>query len=94
VGICGASRGGTLNDAKMVKQSRSMKSAYVGGGMGRGEVVEKSLVKCESFQSERVMFEADVAANFIVPWVVVEQGLERMVERMVSIALAQMYVPP
>ena len=62
--------------------------------MGRGEAVEKSFVKCESFQSEREMLAADVLANFIVPCVVVAYGLERIVDRTVSIVFAQMYVPP
>src|ERR1700749_3307325 len=93
-GMYGASSGGTLKEAKIVMESRSMNRAYVGGGMGRGEAVEKSLVKGESFHREREMFADDVAANFIVPWVVVAYGLERIVERTVSMVFAHIYVPP
>jgi hypothetical protein len=94
VGRCGARRGGRLKDANTVNESRSIKSAYVGGGMGRVEAVEKSLVKCESFQSDRERLAVDVLANFIVPCVVADAGFARTVDRTVSMPLAHRYVPP
>jgi hypothetical protein len=67
VGICGAINGGTLKEANMVSESRSAKRAMVGGGMGRGAVVENNFVKCVSFHIPTVRFAAEVPTNFAVP---------------------------
>jgi hypothetical protein len=94
IGMCGASSGGTLNDAKMVKLSRRMNRANVGPGTGRGVVVLKSFVKCASFHNDSDTFAAEAAANFEVPWVMVEAGLLLIVDRTVSMVFAVRYVPP
>ena len=93
MGMYGASSGGTLNDAKIVRQSRSVNSAYDAGGSGRGVVVPNRRVKCVSFHRQRDKFAADVAVNFAVPWVVLVSGVLRMVEDAVSMVLAVRYVP-
>jgi hypothetical protein len=88
VGICGASKGGILKLAAMVKESRRAKSTNVVDGIGRGVTGEKSLVKFASFHKPRERLVSDVAANLAVPWVVLWAGLLVMVEEAVSMALA------
>jgi hypothetical protein len=93
IGNLGASRGGTLNDAKMVRESRSVKSKYVGEGRGRAATGLKRRVKWVSFQRQRERFAREVAANFGVPWVVALAGEGLTVEDVVSITFAVRYVP-
>jgi hypothetical protein len=62
--------GGTLKDAKIVRESRRVKRRYVAEGMGRAATVEKSRVKCVSFHRQSERFAIEVAANFGVPCVV------------------------
>jgi hypothetical protein len=88
IGNFGARTGGTLNDAKIVRQSRNVNSRYVGAGRGRGAVGEKRRVKCVSFQRQRERFAKEVAANFGVPWVVEMAGEGRRVDEMVSMVFA------
>lgn len=92
MGSLGASRGGTLNDAKMVRESRKVKSIYVGAGSGRAATGLKRRVKWVSFQRQNERFVREVAANLEVPWVVALAGEGLMVEDAVSIAFAERYV--
>jgi hypothetical protein len=93
IGNFGARTGGTLNDAKIVSESRSVKSKYVGVGIGRAVTEEKRRVKCVSFQRQRERFASEVAANLGVPWVVALAGEGLIVEDAVSMAFAVRYVP-
>lgn len=79
-----------MNEAKMVKESRSANKAKVGGGIRPGAAVEKSLVRCASFHKDRPRFADDAPMNLVVPWVVVEAGLARTVDKDVSTVLAIM----
>lgn len=92
IGSLGASIGGTLNDANMVRESRNVKSIYVGEGRGRAATGLKRRVKWVSFQRHRERFVREVAANLDVPWVVELAGEGLMVEDEVSIAFAERYV--
>ena len=67
VGMWGARRGGTLNEAKTVSESLNANNAYVGLGRGRGAAVLNSRVRCESFQMPTDKLVIDVAANLEVP---------------------------
>lgn len=89
----GASIGGTLNDANIVRESRNVKSIYVGEGSGRATTGLKRRVKWVSFQRQRDRFVKEVAANLDVPWVVALAGEGLIVEEAVSIAFAERYVP-
>jgi hypothetical protein len=93
IGSLGASIGGTLKDAKIVRQSRSVNSRYVGVGIGRAATGLKRRVKWVSFQRQRVRLVREVAANLDVPWVVALAGDGLTVEDAVSIAFAERYVP-
>jgi hypothetical protein len=70
IGNFGARIGGTLKDAKIVRESRRVKRRYVGAVTGLGVTVEKSRVKCVSFHRHSERFAIEVAANLGVPWVV------------------------
>lgn len=89
IGNLGASIGGTLKEANIVRESRSVKSRYVGVGMGRAATGLKRRVKWVSFQRQRERFVMDVAANLDVPWVVALAGEGSTVENAVSIAFAE-----
>jgi hypothetical protein len=91
-GMCFARTGGTLNEAKMVRLSRTRKRAYVGSGIGRGAVVEKSLVKCESFHKLTERFVPEAQINLAVPCVVAVQGCALTVDETVSTVFAIIYV--
>lgn len=93
MGSLGASMGGTLNDAKIVRESRSVNNIYVGEGSGRAATGLKRRVKWVSFQRQRDRFVREVAANLDVPWVVALAGEGLIVEDAVSIAFAERYVP-
>lgn len=67
MGSLGASMGGTLKDAKMVRESRNVKSMYVGEGSGRAATGLKRRVKWVSFHRQRDRFVREVAANLDVP---------------------------
>ena len=85
----GPSRGGTLKDANIVRQSRNVKRAYDGRGTGRGGPPgPKSLANAWSLKRQRPMFAVDEAANLAVPLVTCEEGLFWTVEVMVSSVLA------
>jgi hypothetical protein len=90
VDICGPMSGGTLKEAKMVRQSRTAKHAYVGIEIGPGVTVEKSRVKCESFQIPKLRFAAEVPTNFAVPCVVFEAEVPLIVDDAVSTVFATM----
>ena len=81
-----------MNDAKMVRLSRTRKRPYVGSGIGRGAAVENSLVKCESFHRLTETFVPEVQTNLAVPCVVVVQGCALTVDETVSTVFAIMYV--
>jgi hypothetical protein len=93
IGNFGPSRGGILKEAKIVRESRTVKRRYVAAGMGRAATGEKSFVKCVSFHRQRERFAIDVAANLGVPWVVDVYGVFLMVDDAVSMLLAVKYVP-
>jgi hypothetical protein len=85
----GASSGGRLNEAKMVMQSRIVKSAKVGNGTAReGPVEPKSCVNLLSLYRQRARLAVLVARNFGVPAVVEDAGIEYRVEEAVSMVLA------
>jgi hypothetical protein len=85
----GASRGGRLKDAKMVRQSRTVKRAKVGRGTGReGPVDPKSCVKRLSLYRQSARFEVEVATNLGVPAVVEVIESRDMVDDAVSIEFA------
>jgi hypothetical protein len=85
----GARRGGRLKDAKMVRQSRTVKRAKVGRGTGReGPVDPKSCVKRLSLYRQRARFEVEVATNLEVPAVVEAIESRDMVDDAVSIEFA------
>ena len=87
----GASRGGRLKEAKMVRQSRMVKRAKVGRGTGRlgpAEAAAKSCVNWLSLYRHRARFEAEVAANLVVPAVVLVKGVCVRADETVSIVLA------
>lgn len=89
----GASNGGRLNDAKMVRQSLAANKLYVIGGTGRGDTVPKSFVNWLSLYRHRLRLALLVAANFAGPLVTVDAALPEVVDLNVSSMLAVMYVP-
>jgi hypothetical protein len=93
--MIGPNKGGRLNEANIVMQSRSVKSAYEGKGTGRGGPPgPKSRAKAWSLKRQRPIFAVDEAANFAVPLVTRVAGLFCTVEVRVSRVLAVRYVPP
>lgn len=86
----GAIRGGRLKDAKIVKESRNAKSAYVAGGIALLTVFRgpNIFANCESLTRPKDMLTADVAMNFGTPAVVVSGGWFERVEEAVSRVLA------
>lgn len=91
----GAMMGGTLKDAKTVRQSRIVKSANVAVGTRRGAWpgTPKICVNRLSLYRHNVRFAADVARNFEGPELTVGAGCDRTVEVAVSIVFADRYVP-
>ena len=90
----GARSGGRLNEAKMVIQSLAAKSAYETPGIGRAETVPYMRANWLSLYKHRDRLVADVARNLDGPEEVLEYDLLAIVDFVVSIALAVMYVPP
>jgi hypothetical protein len=88
MGNTGASRGGKLNDAKMVMESRAANKAYVGSGTDRAGMVAKRRAKVRSLNRQSVIFVAEVRKNFEGPAVTVVGGRECIVEKNVSRVLA------
>jgi hypothetical protein len=85
----GASSGGRLKEAKMVRQSRTVKRAKVGRGTGRDEPAEpKICVNLLSLYRQSARLVVDVPRNLGVPAVVDEGGVECRVEEAVSMVLA------
>lgn len=84
----GAIFGGTLNDAKMVIESRRARNMYLAGGKGRGIMVPNILVKLLSLYRARPMLTRLTALNFAKPLVVALAGWSRTVELIVSTILA------
>ncbi len=75
--------------AKMVRQSRTVKRANVGSGTGRfAPLLPKSWVNWLSLYRHRARFEVDVARNFDVPAVVLENWVSVRAEEMVSMLFA------
>lgn len=74
----------------MVRQSRTVKRAKVGSGTGRlGPLpLPKSWVNWLSLYRQSARFEEEVAANLVVPAVVLEKGVWVRADESVSIVLA------
>jgi hypothetical protein len=89
VSMRGASKGGRLKEAKMVRQSRTVKRANVGIGTGRlGPLEPKSWVNWLSLYRQRARLDVDVATNLVVPAVVEPMGVLARTEAKVSMAFA------
>ena len=75
-------RGGRLKEAKIVRQSRMVKRAYVAAGTGRGAAVRAPniCVNLLSLKRQSVRFEAEVAANLAGPAVTLSEDWLRMVD--------------
>lgn len=89
----GASRGGMLNEANIVRQSRRAKTAKHGRGTGRGAAApgaRKSLTKAWSLYTHSDTLAREEAANLAGPEVVVRAGEADKVDVAVSRALAVM----
>ena len=82
-----------MNDAKIVRQSRAAKRAYVTGGMGRGDPVPKILVNWLSLYRHKLRLAALVATNFEGPLEICAADLFCVVDLNVSSELAARYVP-
>lgn len=83
-GTLGASNGGRLKLANIVRQSLAAKSAYVGPGTGRAETVPNMRVNWLSLYRQRERLAVLVARNFEGPVVVVDAGWLRKVDWVVS----------
>jgi hypothetical protein len=93
--MTGPRSGGMLKEAKIVRQSRKVKSAYEGKGTARGTPDgPKRRANAWSLKRQRPIFAELEAANFMVPLVTSDEGLFWTVEVMVSRELAVRYVPP
>jgi hypothetical protein len=74
--IIGPSIGGTLKEAKIVKQSRAVNSIYDGKGTGRGGPDgPNKRAKAWSLKRQRPILAVELATNFDVPDVTVVAGL-------------------
>ncbi len=94
--IYGAKRGGILNEANIVMQSRRVKSAYEGRGTARGTDPTGPNMRTNerSLYIHKPTLAADEATNFPAPEETVVAGLLVTVDVAVSRALAVRYVPP
>lgn len=93
--MTGPSRGGTLNDANIVRQSRIVNRAYEGRGTGRGGPPEPNMrTNAWSLIRQRPTLAPDEAANFVVPLVIDDAGRFLTVALKVSTVFAVKYVPP
>lgn len=83
--IDGPIKGGILNDAKMVMQSRRAKSAIEGTGTGRGGPPgPKSCANLRSLMRENPMLAVEETANFKGPEVTSVASLAVTVDVIVS----------
>jgi hypothetical protein len=68
--MTGPSKRGRLKEAKIVRQSRRVKSAKEGSGTGLGGPPDpKSCTNARSFARQSPTLEAEEAANLVVPLV-------------------------
>jgi hypothetical protein len=88
----GAMMDGRLNEAKIVKLSRTAKRAYESFGTTAAAVDEAGApnirAKQESLYTQRLIFTDDVATNLAAPDDTADAGLDNAVDVRVSTALA------